>query len=194
LRHWICVMLCISLLFSLVGCGLSGGPTEADKILEKYAGGGSVSADVDLCFTGRYSLLAMTLQWSGTADDSSLSLSAPSELCGLTLRVKDQKAVATEGTMLYTGHIGSYPQSPVTLLPYALKLWQSGYMADSTRDKKDGRDAIVTRQTDGDGATLYTWFDRETFLPFFMEWVYNERVIYSATLKDVTFVPSTDTE
>ena len=190
MRHWICIVLVFSLLFALAGCGLSGGLTEADRIMEKYSSGGTVLADARICFTGQYSTLTLTVHWQGSAEDSRLTVSAPEELEGLTLWVKDGAEVSLQGTTLYTGHIGSYPQSPVTVLPYALSLWQTGYMADCTRDKKEGREALVTRQTDDDGGTLYTWFDRESSLPFFLEWVYNEHVVLSAALEDVTFTPS----
>lgn len=188
LRKILSLALAIILVCSASGCraGKTGAGNPADEISARYSSCGKITAVARVRFSTENNRYDFRLRFTGVPDDAVIEVLEPESVAGIKVRVADGgTALIAEGSELSTGSVTDLNLSPVSALPLAIGKWQSGYIVQSSLEKRDGTDALRIRQN-ADGETyLDTWFDTETFLPLSTEIVYNGAVVISIDYENV---------
>lgn len=173
-RRMVGAQMIILALVLLAGCGRNGGTgSEAEElaleIRAEYIGMTALSAGLEVTadYGERVYTYGMALTW-GQEEGTSLTLTAPEEVAGITLRVKEgETALEYDGIRLETGPLSEDGLSPVDAVPALLKQVREGFIAECCTEQLGEREALrvcyrVPDAQPGTGAETTVWFDTAT--------------------------------
>ena len=117
--------------------------------------------------------------------DSSVVITAPAELAGITATVSGEDLTLSYGELTLAA--GSLTDLCVAnCLPWLLKAAASGYVLEEGRETLDGRDclrlALDTTAPAGDKVVISAWFDAGTQEPVYGEFTMADQLVLTAEI------------
>ncbi len=167
----------------LSGCGRAraGEALQARYALLRSA---ELTAEV-ICRPGRESRsFDLSCAWDAEGG-STVTVTAPAELAGITASVSGEDLTLTYGDLsLAAGTLTDL--SPANCLPWLLRAAASGYVLEEGREKLEGRDCLRltldTTAPSGEKTAVAAWFDGETLEPVYAEFTMAEALVLSAEI------------
>ena len=172
--------LCLLLLCG--GCGKKSG--AAADIQAQYGRIDTAQMEAEVTFHTTQEDRAFTLQCAFTPESSTVTVTAPETVKGITATVSgDELTIAYDGAVLSAGSAGTL--GPVNALPWLLRAIGSGYLLEEGRESLDGTDCYRLTLDVGTAAAplkCTAWLDAETLLPRYAEFAADGAVVVSAKL------------
>lgn len=165
----------------LTACGGGGEKDEAQRLQQQYAAvaGAQLEADITCHYGGE--IREYTLRCEYAPEGSRVTVTAPQELAGITAEVENGRLLLDYGGVsLDAGSYSGEGLSPVTVLPDLMQAAAEGYIAEMSREERDGRQCLrLGCDMSSDMSRVYTtWFDADTLLPLYSEVCWNGTVVY----------------
>lgn len=170
-RRKIGAQMMILALVLLAGCGRDSGAGRgaeelALEIRTEYIGMTALSAGLEVTadYGERVYTYGMALAWDQT-EGTTLTLTAPEEVAGVTLRVQDgETALEYDGVRLETGPLSEEGASPVDAVPALLGQVREGFIAECCTEQLGEQETlrVCYRAPDaqpGTGTETTVWFD-----------------------------------
>ena len=172
--------LCLLLLCG--GCGKKSG--AAADIQAQYSRIAAAQMEAEVTFHTTQEDRSFTLQCAFTPESSTVTVTAPETVKGITATVSGQElTIAYDGAVLSAGSAGTL--GPVNALPWLLRAIGSGYLLEEGREALDGTDCYRLTLDVGTAAAplkCTAWLDAETLLPRYAEFAADGAVVVSAKL------------
>ena len=193
LRRATSVMLTIVMIFAMIaffcsGCAESGGSEKetALRVQDMYANIQSAQLDMDIRADYGERVYDYRGIYSGTWEEGTLEITSPQEIAGIIISCAQGKTgIKYDGIELSTGDLDDSGLSPAACGPAFLKSWGSGYINTVEKDKIDNKECIAATSDISANTVLTTWFDKETFMPYFAEIIYDGYCVIRCTFNDV---------
>lgn len=177
MKQIILLPLCLLLLCS--GCGNRS--NTAESIQSQYSRVITAEMEAEVTFHDTQEERSFTLQCAFTPESSSVTVTAPDSVKGITTTVTgDELTVAYDGTVLSAGGSGRF--GPVNSLPLLLHAIGEGYLLEESQETLEDTPCyrLALDTSVGEMALVCTvWLDGETLLPLYAEFAENGAVVVS---------------
>ena len=181
MKRLVALLLCL-LLPLCGGCGRRS--SAAADIQEQYSRIAAAQMEADVIFHTAQEDRSFTLQCAYTPQQSTVTVTAPETVCGVTATVSaEELTIAYDGAVLSAGKGGGF--GPVNSLPCLLRAVGSGYLTEEGRETLEGVDCrrLTLDTAVGDAPLVCTvWIDAQTLLPRYAEFASGGEVIVSARM------------
>lgn len=176
------ITLLLSLALLLIGCGEK--ESAAADIQAQYGSVAAAEMEAEVTFHMTKEDRAFTLQCSYTPQESTVTVTAPDTVKGVSATVTSEGlAIAYQGAVLSAGKVGDI--GPVNALPCLLRAVAEGYLVEEGRETVGGVDCRRLTLDTVAGETPVTctaWLDAETLLPRYAELSCDGAVLVSIRL------------
>ena len=165
------------------GCGKA---KEGETLQTRYAAvtSAELAADVTCHLPDETRQFSLSCSYASPGD-SSVTVTAPAELAGITATVSGEDLTLSYGDLsLAAGSLTDL--CPANCLPWLLKAVASGYVLEEGREKLGDRSclrlALDTTAPGGDKVVISAWFDAVTLDPVYAEFTMADQLVLSAEI------------
>ena len=169
------------LMLLLTACGGGGEKDLAAELQAQYAAVESAAMEADITCHYEGELRVYTMACAYTPASSTVTVTAPANLAGISATVKDGAlTLSYEDVSLDAGSYSAAAISPVASLPKLMEAAASGYITERGEESLEERQCLrlACDLKDEDGALYTTWFDQETLLPLHSEISVDGEVVF----------------
>ena len=176
-------LLCLTLL--LTGCGGRKGAEEALRRYYENVTSAELAAEVTCYLPDEARQFSLNCTY--TADgNSTVTVTAPEELAGLTASVSDDALTLTYGDMtLPAGRLTEL--GPANCLTWLLRAAVTGYVLETGRETLEGTDCLRlgydTTTPGGEKLLCTVWFNADTYAPCYGEFTMDGELILSVRIQ-----------
>ena len=165
------------------GCGKA---KEGETLQTRYAAVASAELEADVTCHLPDETRQFSLSCSyASPGDSSVTVTAPAELAGITATVSGEDLTLSYGDLsLAAGSLTDL--CPANCLPWLLKAAASGYVLEEGRETLGERPclrlALDTTAPGGEKVVCTAWFDEATLSPVYAEFTMADQLVLSAEI------------
>ena len=166
---------------------------EARQVRTEYLAAKGCSGTVEVTADYGLRVYEFTLDFTWRREgESTLTVTAPEELAGLTARIAEGEArLEFDGVSLGTGDLTGEGLTPMELLPSLMEYTDEGYMAECVFEQLGEREALRVLFRDpeaaaGTGAECIAWFERSTHTLLRCELSWDGELVLSGDFSDFT--------
>ena len=155
-------------LLLLTACAGRGENDPVAELQAQYANLASAAMEADVTCSYEDEVRVYTMRCSYTPESSTVTVTAPANLAGISATVADGKlTLSYEDVSLDAGSYSAAAVSPVAALPNLLEAAANGYVTEKSEEELGDRQCLrlACDLKADDGALYTTWFDQETLLP-----------------------------
>lgn len=165
-----CVLMMTLVLTACGGTAQADGPQEQVlAIRAAYLAADSYAAKLNVTADYGQRVYTYGVDVTVTGGESVLSVTAPTELAGITARLTDgESQLEYDGAVLETGPLSSDGLTPLGAVPALLECVRSGFIDNCGTERLGEQDTIRVlcrdpEQTAGQGREVTLWFDAASY-------------------------------
>ncbi|MBO4854003.1 MAG: hypothetical protein J5482_02505 [Oscillospiraceae bacterium] len=182
MKKWITLLLCLPLL--LTACGEKRGAEAALRRYYETVTSAEVTADVTCHLPDEARTFSLQCNYAANGD-STVTLTAPAELAGLTAVISDDALTLTYADLtLSAGRLMEI--SPANCITWLLRAAVNGYVLEAGHETLEDTDCLrlsYDTTTPGGGKVLCAaWFNADTFAPCYGEFSVDGELILSVRI------------
>ena len=167
----ICIFLALILMIFAPGCGPKRNESDAARVREHYTSSSeTVYNNVTLRTDFGDRVMDFTVNYTRRPDGSGhMSVIAPELISGIEAELdRDGATLKYDGLALEMGRLPGTGLSPLESLPFIVSQWDGGYVTQTARERRAGREFLTLITSHAAGAAsleVITMFDRDTLAP-----------------------------
>ncbi len=191
MRRWLLPALMITLL--LTGCGGSAAERGLAELQTALRGAQEIRCPALITANVGDEVFLCTMDCRALPERVEAAITAPETVAGIRVAVAaDGSAVEYEGISLGVGADCETAVSPVSSLPLLLSALRGGSVQRAWTER-EGETALLVREYFlADDLTLRVWYDGETFLPKFCEFLSGGSAVLRCEVRDFRWISDTE--